>query len=189
MGCRCRVTYVPALLKQHYPVIAASTTPRVDQITLDGDFGRLILTDSMDRIDHRQDRAIIVQHDATEVVEQDWARDVLPCFGIMREWKERGVPVLWLGCEGGGVTKKELYWALEHGFPVILLEGSGRETDVFIQCFRAGEAVCRDARGDEAKVNPDLVTIVPFLDDMALNRALIERGIIAASGTEPAMMD
>lgn len=175
------ITAVPRTLKAAYPgkVKAVSTTPRTAQMTLDPRFGGLVMTDSLDRIDYKQDRAIVIQKDATEVAEADWSKDVLPYLKLMKRWMAKGVKCAVVAVNGGGVTAKEINWALEQGIPVIAVRGSGRKTDEFITAFEAGTARIRDlASGDEVAVNPALVSIVSFDNVAGYRNVLIERGFI-----------
>jgi hypothetical protein len=171
-------TYVPALLKEIYGCYAISTTPRTAQMTLDSDFGGVILTDGMDRVDYRQDRAVVLQKDAADIAESDWSKDVIPYLNLMAAWQKKGVKVAVVAFNGGGVTKKEIYWALERQIPVIAVRGSGRQTDVFIDLFEKGEAFVPDSQGDMVAVDPELVSIVSIDDAESFRDALIARGII-----------
>lgn len=184
------ITLIPALLKGRYPgIIAASTTPRTDQMTLDEHYGGLIVAGEY-RLDFRQDHAIVFQENALELDPDniDWVADVLPFLKIQRAWREKGVNCAWLGFEGGGGTYKEAKWSLEHGIPVILTEGSGRKSDELVKEFKAGTLTVRNASsGEPEPVNPALVTVVPFLDTAALNQALRDRGIIPAKAARAAV--
>lgn len=172
------ITYVPALLKEVYGCYAISTTPRTSQMTLDSDFGGVILTDGMDRVDYRQDRAVVMQKDAADIAESDWSKDVIPYLNLMVSWQKQGVMVAVVAFDGGGATKKEIYWALERQIPVIAVRGSGRQSDAFIEAFEKGEAFVPDSQGDMVAVDPELVSIVSFDDADSFRDALIARGII-----------
>jgi hypothetical protein len=175
------ITLIPALLKTKYEVLAASTTPRTAQMELDEHFGGLIVGPGKDdyRIDYRQDRAILWQKDATEIIEADWVGDVLPFLKIHSAWQNKGLPCAWWGIEGGGGTYKEVIWYLQHGIPCILTDGSGRKSDELCAKFAKGELTVPNLKtGDEEVVDPALVTVVPFLDAKALNKALRDRKII-----------
>lgn len=175
------ITYVPALLASKYPCLAASTTPRCYELSLDEDHGGLIATDDIDRIDFAQHRAVIIQHDAAEITEKDWGKDVLPYLKLMQSWKRAGINVAVIACNGGGVTKKEIYWALEHGVPVIAIKGSGRQTDAFIDLFQQGKAMVRSqTSSEEEPVDPAMVSIVSFADPSELRNVLIARKLILA---------
>lgn len=176
------ITYVPSLLKRLYGCYAISTTPRTDQMTLDNDFGGVILTDGMDRVDFKQDRAVIMQVDAADIAESDWSKDVIPYLTLLSAWQKQGVAVAVVAFNGGGVTKKEIYWALERGVPVIAVRGSGRQTDAFIEAFEKGEAKVTGEGGDEVAVDPALVSICSIDDAETFRQALIARGIIAEEG-------
>lgn len=180
------ITLIPALLKGRYEgIVAASTTPRTEQMYLDANYGSLIVAGEY-HLDYRQDHAIVFQQDALEIDpdDVDWVADVLPFLKIQRAWKEKGVKCAWLGFEGGGGTYKEAKWSLEHGIPCIFTEGSGRKSDDLVREFRAGKLLVRNAStGEDEPVDPALVTVVPFLDTDALNQALRDRGIIPAKET------
>jgi hypothetical protein len=172
------ITYVPSLLKALYGAYAISTTPRTEQMTLDPDFGGVVLTSHGDRVDYRQDRAVIMQVDAADIAESDWSKDVIPYLTLLAAWQKQGVKVAVVAFNGGGVTKKEIYWALERGVPVIAVRGSGRQTDAFIEAFEKGEAKVPGAGGDEVAVDTDLVSICSIDDAETFRAALIARGII-----------
>jgi len=176
------ITYIPSLLKGAYGVYAMSTTPRTTQMMLDSDFGGLLVTDH-DRLDFRQDRAVVIQKDAVDIPtdEVDWAKDVLPYLGLMQKWQEQDVNCAVFGFNGGGATWKELVWAAERKIPLILVRGSGRKTDEFITQFEAGTLKVKDlSNGDEVAVDPALVSIASIDDAQTLRAALIARGFIAA---------
>lgn len=175
------ITYVPALLAANYPCLAVSTTPRTDQISLDEEFGGVILTDALDRIDFQQHRAILIQKDGTEIAEDevDWAKDVLVYLNQMVSWMRKGVRCAILACNGGGATWKEIIWALERDIPVYAVRGSGRKTDEFITKFEAGELKIHNlADGEEKPIDPSLVTIISFSEAIALRDTLVLRGYI-----------
>jgi hypothetical protein len=174
------VTYVPAMLKGlGFPVIAASTTPRTQQMVLDENYGGVIVS-GLYRIDHRQDHAVIVQPDALEIADPDWIADVPPYLEVAKAWSRAGVPQAWVGMEGGSGTVGEAKLFLGAGIPCVFTAGSGRAMDsVLIAEFEAGKLMIPDGAGDLAPVDPALVRIVPFLDGPALNGALKEFGVIA----------
>lgn len=178
------ITYVPSLLREKYGCYAISTTPRTEQMRLDRDFGGVILTggETVNRVDYRQDRAVIMQVDAADIAESDWSKDVIPYLTLLAAWQKQGVAVAVVAFNGGGVTKKEIYWALERGVPVIAVRGSGRQTDAFIEAFEKGEAKVPGEGGDEVAVDPALVSICSIDDPETLRQALIARGIIAVEG-------
>lgn len=177
------ITYVPSLLKAAYGCYAISTTPRTDQMSLDAEFGGVILTDYQDRVDFRQDRAVIVQVDPADIAESDWSKDVVPYLNLMQSWQKQGVKVAVVAFNGGAVTKDEIYLALERGIPVIAVRGSGRETDVFIDAFEKGTATVKDAAtGDDVPVDASLVSIASIEDAETFRAALIARGVIVEEG-------
>ncbi|HEY9776374.1 MAG TPA: hypothetical protein V6C81_21615 [Planktothrix sp.] len=172
------ITIIPALLKQKgFKIIAASTTPRTGQMELGEEFGTLFVSEKY-AIDFRQDHAVVFQKDAMEIVDADWVADVLPFLKVHRGWQEKGVKSCWWGIEGGGGTRKEATWYLEHGIHCIITDGSGRQSDAMAKEFREGKLLVRNGAGDPVPVDPSLVTIVPFLDAKALNAALRAQGII-----------
>jgi hypothetical protein len=174
------ITYIPSLLKGAYGCYAMSTTPRTTQMSLDPDFGGLLIT-GHDRIDYTQDRAVIIQKDAIDIVDVDWAKDVLPYLGLMQKWQGQGVNCAVLGFNGGGATWKELVWAVERSIPVLLIRGSGRKTDEFINMFEAGTLKVKDiSNGDDIAVDPSLVSIADASDAQSLRNVLVARGFIAA---------
>jgi hypothetical protein len=177
------ITMIPAMLKAKYSIIAASTTPRTEQLELGEDFGTLYVSEKY-AIDYRQDRAVVFQEDALEIDPNnvDWVRDVRPFLQIHRAWQEKGVASAWWGIEGGGGTRKEATWYLEHGIHCILTRGSGRQSDAMVTEFEQGKLMVRNAKsGDSEPVDPSLITVVDFLDAAALNKALRAQNIIATA--------
>jgi hypothetical protein len=173
------VTYIPAMLKGlGFDVIAASTTPRTQQMLLDRDYGGVIVSGPY-RIDHRQDRATLVQPDALEIADPDWIADVPPYLEVAGAWLRQGIPQAWVGFEGGGGTVDEAKLFLGAGIPCVFTRGSGRMMDsVLIPEFEAGTLKIPNASGDLVPVDKELVRIVPFLDGRALNGALRELKVI-----------
>jgi len=174
------VTYIPAMLKGlGYNVIAASTTPRTQQMELDENYGGIIVSGDY-RIDFRQDRAAIIQPNALEIADPDWIADVPAYLEQAKAWLLAGIPQAWVGMEGGGGTVDEAKLFLAAGIPCVFTRGSGRKMDeVLIPEFEAGKLLIPGPDGDLAPVDPNLVSIVPFMDGVALNSALRELNCIA----------
>ena len=87
----------------------------------------------------------------------------------MEGWQLVGLKTAIIAMNGGDVTRDEIYQALKRRIAVVLIEGSGRETDAFIKAFRdddfsatAGEMRC-DAvavfNGNQARAGDDGVHV------------------------------
>jgi len=171
------VTQVPPLVAEGNRCIALGTTPRTDMMTLDKVHGGVQMNADRTRLDHNYHGIVVVQQNAADVL--DWDGDLRVYLDWMKALQGIGFKVAVTAMNGGGVTKKEIYGALQRGIPVIAIEGSLRETDAFIAAFRKGEAKVTGADGEERPVDPALVSIVPINDASRLRAALVARGLIA----------
>ncbi len=177
------VTNMPAVLANAYPCIAMSTTPRTDIMALDGQTGGLIVDAYGGRIDFRQHAAMVVQQDPAEVL--DWDGDLDVYLTLMEGWKIAGFKTAIIAMNGGGVTRDEIYKAIKRGIPVIAVEGSLRETDVFIKAWRDGdwsetdETVRDDYQAIVEAADRSLVHIVTINKAVELRAALVSLGFLS----------
>lgn len=177
------VTNMPAVLANAYPCIAMSTTPRTDIMALDGQTGGLIVDAYGGRIDFRQHAAMVVQQDPAEVL--DWDGDLDVYLTLMEGWKIAGFKTAIIAMNGGGVTRDEIYKAIKRGIPVIAVEGSLRETDVFIKAWRDGdwsetdETVREDYQAIVESADRSLVHIVTINKAVELRAALVDLGFLS----------
>jgi hypothetical protein len=170
------VTQVPPLVAEKEHCIALGTLPRTDLMTLNKAHGGVQLDSYLTRLDHNYHGIVVCQQNAADVL--SWDGDLALYFDWMASLKSIGFKVAIVAMNGGGVTKKEIYGALQRGIPVIAVEGSLRETDVFIEAFRKGEATLTGPDGDPKPVSPELVSIVPINNATALRTALVARGLV-----------
>ncbi len=162
------ITNIPGYLAEAYPCIAISTTPRTADMSLHARFGNVIVDKYGGQLDHRQHANLVVQKNPADIL--DWDGDLALYLTLLEGWSRAGFAVAVIAINGGAVTKAEIYGALSRGIPVIAVEGSLRETDVFIQALRQGKT--------EQTVNTDLVSIVKVGDAPQLREALKSRGLL-----------
>lgn len=159
------VTDVPAMLAKHLGnrVLTLSTVPRTGDMALVDD-SRLVL-DSSSGINPQPGVHMIVvfQHPlAHEAL--GWDGDVDGYFALFNTYVQEGgwkfgMPV-W---NGGGVTQQEALKAASFGWPVFLIEGSGRKADELAAAVR-----------EERLMGP--FSIVQRDNPASLRNALLRRG-------------
>jgi len=194
------VTNVPAALAAAYECLAISTTPRTADMALAHNTGGVIVDGYGGRIDARQHAAVVVQQNASDVL--DWNGDLDTYLKLLEGWQMVGFKVAVITMNGGDVTREEIYGALGRKIPVIVVRDSGREADAFIEAFEKGDYTKTaaekraglvskgksEAPADEIvaackvameSIDRSLVTIVPLGDSKALREALVARGILA----------
>ena len=147
------VTEVPALLARSGQVVTVSTVPRVGTLQL-VDQSRLQL--------FRADKygvstsypnpgvhMIVVVQDRLGS-ELDWDGDVLTYVDTFNTYRRTAgwqfASIVW---NGGGVTRTEVKRTARSGWPVILVEGSGRAADEYIAAIRAGNLIDLTLPGDD----------------------------------------
>lgn len=167
------VTEIPGVVRSQNPLcVALGSAPRVDTLRLMGE-SRLVL-DKYDNVPNPALNAmLLVQKNANDAL--DWDGDVDDAFDFMADlmsdggFSQAGI-VAW---NGGPVTKKEIEKSAARGWPTILVRGSGRETDIYIEKFEAGDAALLSALPKN-----HLVTIVDRKDPSTLRDALVKFGFI-----------
>jgi hypothetical protein len=136
------VTEVPALLAGMGRVITLSTVPRTGDFELVDDSRLQVFTQSEwgDSISHPNPSVhmlVFVQHELGDTL--DWDGDVetyitlFNTFQRTAEWQF--ATIVW---NGGGVTETEIKLAARSGWPVILVKGSGRAADKYVDAHRSG---------------------------------------------------
>ncbi len=135
-------TVLPGKIAEAFPTIAFSTTPKTASVVAQNyTNGGLVPDQWGTRIDYRQHLNIIFEPDIT-VAAPDWDYDLELYLGLMKGWMTlSGNPIrgLVVGANGGKVARREFYGALRLGIPLIVLEGSKRESDAFVAAFRHGD--------------------------------------------------
>lgn len=198
------VTNVPAHLCRVYECVAISTTPRTAEMALDPRAGGVVVDGYGGRVDHRQHAAMVFQADPSKVL--DWDGDLNLYLGLMEGWQSAGFATAIIVMNGGDVTRREIFQALQRRIPVVLIEGSGRECDGFIKAFRDGDTSVMGAEtrknlaakgeakaaalathnaeieqciADLPNLDKSLVDIVPLNDAQAFRDALVARGFFS----------
>lgn len=154
------VTDVPALLAHSYGkrVLTLSTVPRTGDMAL-RDQSRLVLDTKNNVSPQPGVHMLIVFQPSAAHAAMDWDGDVEPYFSLFRSYTQQGWRFGMVVWNGGGVTKTEAHTALQQGWKVITVAGSGR----------AADELARDQR---------FIT-VDRTDPTSLNTALHEHGFIA----------
>ena len=168
-------------------------------MALDSRTGGLVVDSYGGRIDYRQHAAVVVQQNASDVLE--WDGDLEVYLKLLEGWQMVGFKCAVIALNGGDVTRDEIYGALARQLPVIVVEGSGREADAFVKAFRDGDwaATAGEMRAKLASrgkseapadaivsackvamenVDRNLVSIVPLSDVAAMRAALVARGFM-----------
>lgn len=161
------ITNIPGYLAEAYPCMAISTTPRTADMSLDPANGAVIVDEWGGKMDHRQHANLVMQKNPADVL--GWDGDLELYLTLMEGWQAAGFKVAVIAINGGDVTRDEIYGALKRGIPVIAVEGSLRETDKFIEAFRAGKV---------EGVDPALVSIVKIGNVEEMRAALVARGLL-----------
>jgi hypothetical protein len=136
------VTEVPAVLARRGNVVTISTVPRVGRLQLvDRSRLRMFREDQWGKSVSQPNPAvhmfIVVQHQLGD--EMDWDGDVrmyIDLFNSRRQFA--GWQFACIAWNGGGVTKTEIKLTARSGWPVFLVEGSGRGADECIVALRNG---------------------------------------------------
>jgi hypothetical protein len=89
---------------------------------------------------------------------KDWGDEVETMYGLAEELS-RSVPVLTLLINGGPVAKQELLESVRRGWPIIVIEGSGRLADEVARLWREKSEPEESAQLAEIK-DPQLVQII-----------------------------
>ncbi len=77
-----------------------------------------------------QDQCLVVQQSVDQGV--DWEAEFKECIRITEDLKNfAGFQSLLVSYNGGGVTEKEILATAELGWPVLLINGSGRKTEEY----------------------------------------------------------
>lgn len=154
------VTEVPALLAARNPdtVVTISTVPRVGrQELVDQSRLRLLREDqwgtSVVTLNPGVHMIIMVQHALGDNL--DWDGDVATYIDHFNVWRRRGWQFCNIVWNGGGVTKTELKRSLQSGWPVFVVEGSGRAADEYADAVRSGTAINLALDEDEGPVPYD----------------------------------
>jgi len=142
------ITDVPGVVAAANPgCVALGTIPRTALLSLQED-SRLVLDEWGTAPNPDMQGILIVQNGPDG--EMGWDGDLDVYFRLMQNWQEyAGFTALGLvAWNGGPVTKDEILRALGLGWPVYLIEDSGRATDEVIGMMNAGDpAIPKRNRG------------------------------------------
>jgi hypothetical protein len=187
------ITTVPPTLAMENDCIAIGMTPATAEPSLSHKSGRVGVDDWGGTFDPRHHANLYVANHPSEKY-LGWDGDLDKRFIFLEELLEQGYTVAYVIFNGGDVTTKEIYRALDltpKGLQLIVVDGSGREADKFVKAFRDGEVSDTNAKGQplasevassyansRANADRDNVTIVPVGDDAALRTTLVAQGIV-----------
>ena len=171
------VTDVPPLLAAQSPgkVLTISSVPRTGDLRLVGE-SRLVLSADHTLLPNPGVHMIIVVQSETGFP-LEWDGDLDTYFKLFHSLVVDG---LWkfgmVVYNGGGVTKKEAERAMMLGWPVILVEGSGRMADELVQAIKLPDFKLPDGTA----LAPGQVTTVQNGQSSELYSQLVAHGLIAA---------
>lgn len=171
------VTDVPALLAAQSPdgIVAISSIPRTGDLGL-VDNSRLVLNEDCTLLPNPGVHMIIlVQSNAGLPIE--WYGDLDMYFDLFGNLvRHGGWKFGMIVYNGGSVTRQEALRAMALGWPVILIQGSGRQADTIIKELYDDTLVLPG----NASFNPGLISIVQNDDSWALRDACQNYGLITA---------
>ena len=127
------VTEVPGVVAAANPgAVALGTAPRTDTLQIAGE-SRLELDKDGTLINPSLSGVLVVQDGPDNTL--GWDGDVAAYVSLMERlktygWFEAVGLVTW---NGGGVTQTEIMQAAKRGWPTLLVKGSGRKTDEFVE--------------------------------------------------------
>ncbi len=126
------ITEVVAHIREHCPEsIALGVVPRMEEFKLT-DFG-LVVSDDLKQpyvtiVHPNQDLCLIVQRSADE--EESWDAEWRECMNITANLRDHaGWQSLLVAYNGGSVTEREILATAKRGWPVLLINGSGRTSE------------------------------------------------------------
>lgn len=174
------VTIIPgAYVEAGLPCVALSTTPRTGILAANRDGAGLMVGGS--HIDLRQHGGLIVQESAA-IHTGNWGYDLPIYLTFLADLASQGWKTGIESLNGGGITRDELYGALELGLPITAVRGSLRETDAFIAAVTKGDFTLTavEDRANLEKKGLDAATIASRVDPI-IDRC---KAIIAAGNKD-----
>ena len=159
------VTDVPAMLASDQ-VLTISTLPLVGTMQLVDDSRlRISRTDqygtSLTHPNPGVHMLVVVQHPLGTAL--GWDGDVRTYFDMLNMYHHQGHRNPWqvglVAWNGGSVTELEIKLAARYGWPVILVEGSGRAADKFITAMRDGTLDLAQSNEHSTPYNPRIHNI------------------------------
>lgn len=124
------ITDIPVLIAETNGegIQVLGTTPRTDQLWLKGDRSEMQLDEYNQQLNSKYDQNTLVQQSVNEVLK--WDGDLGLYFKAMEAWKDtHNANTAVLTFNGGQVTYDEGKRALEEGHALIIVKGSGRESE------------------------------------------------------------
>ena len=104
--------------------------PRIDRLRYTQEFGNIILVEPehgyFTRMAPHQALAVLLQTDPDNP--SDWSAEWRECLGILERLRRRRWNSLLVSFNGGGETANEIKAHAKLGWPVLLIEDSGRKT-------------------------------------------------------------
>lgn len=187
------ITTVPPLLAQENNCVAIGMTPATAEPSLSHGNGSVNVDDWGGKFDPRHHANVYVANHPSDKY-LGWDGDLDKRFIFLEELLDQEYTVAYVIFNGGDVTTKEIYRALDltaKGLQLFVVEGSGREADKFIAAFRDSNVSDTNAKGQplaaevaasyansRAGADRENVVIVPVGDVAAFRTALTERGVI-----------
>jgi hypothetical protein len=171
------VTDVPAVLVAAYGgknVLTLSTTPRTGQMVLRDDSRLVIDSDSGIAPQPGVHMVIVFQTEFSHET-LDWDGDVNAYFRLFNEFVKNGWRFGMTVWNGGGVTRDEAIKAAKFGWPVIVVQGSGRAADALAELVLNGTPIDGVELSERTLSN---FTVVHRDDSNTLNAALRRHGFI-----------
>jgi hypothetical protein len=129
------ITEVPPLIKaEDDSVVILGIVPRTGNIRIDPSFGVVVESeyehDFITIIHPEQDMCLVVQQSVDK--EATWEDEYLECIQITENLRSfAGWSSLLISYNGGAVTEKEILHTAELGWPVLLVNGSGRMSEKY----------------------------------------------------------
>jgi len=134
------ITDVPGVIaKDNNGCVALGTIPRTDMLSLQND-SRLVL-DNWGTVPNPDMYGILIVQNGADG-KLNWNGDLFQYFKLMENWKDfAGFSSIGVcSWNGGVVTKEEIMYSLQNGYPTILIKGSGRATDEVIKEYEEEDA-------------------------------------------------
>lgn len=167
------VTDVPGVIAAGNPgSVALGTTPRTDMLRLQ-DESRLVIDKWGQMLNPSMSGVLIVQNGPDGSME--WDGDLNAYFDLMEKWRQYAdfTALGLIAWNGGDITKDEIYRAAKKGWPVMLVQGSGRATDEVIERIECDDPTLPDDIGTHENI-----FLVERTEPGMLRTALAEAGFL-----------
>lgn len=128
------ITEIPTAMRRDCPnMVTLGVVPRTEDLGL-ADYGMIISREDgnpyVTIVHPEQDIALVVQVSADDA--EVWDAEYQECLRITQDLREyAGFTSILVCYNGGSVTERELLATAQRGWPVILVDGSGRKTEAY----------------------------------------------------------